>query len=162
MCFDNDYNSGIFNEGMSNQGSYNFGWENHGSSNTGDFNMGFGNSGYWNVGLGNSGDFNVGKFNSGSNNFGYFNTTENETIRLFNKDTGLTEDELDLPEFSLPLTYLNDDNELLTRTYHEAWNIVWKRFTKKDKDKFLNLPNFDSKIFEEITGICLLKLITGE
>ena len=42
---------------------------------------------------------------------------------------------------------------LIERTYKEAWTLYWSEATKEDKQLFLDLPNFDSDIFEEITGI---------
>ena len=42
---------------------------------------------------------------------------------------------------------------LRTLTYKEAWAVFWKETTEKNRQKFLNLPNFDAKIFKEITGI---------
>ena len=38
-------------------------------------------------------------------------------------------------------------------TLKEAWELMWDNITNDQKQEFLNLPNFDAKIFEEITGI---------
>lgn len=35
----------------------------------------------------------------------------------------------------------------------EAWANFWHNLTDENKKHFTTLPNFDSKIFEEITGI---------
>lgn len=40
-----------------------------------------------------------------------------------------------------------------TLTYKEAWKEYWGRASESDKKWFTELPNFDAKIFEEITGI---------
>ncbi len=37
--------------------------------------------------------------------------------------------------------------------YKEAWSIFWRRTSEENRQKFLNLPNFDSEIFKEITRI---------
>jgi hypothetical protein len=46
---------------------------------------------------------------------------------------------------------------LLTRSYKEAWKLYWSECSSEDKNKLLNLPNFDADIFEEITGIIVDK-----
>jgi hypothetical protein len=38
-------------------------------------------------------------------------------------------------------------------TYHEAWANLWKTLDDDQKNSFKTLPNFDSDIFKEITGI---------
>jgi len=40
-----------------------------------------------------------------------------------------------------------------TRTYKEAWQLYWNEASKEDKQKFLDLPNFDRWVFKDITGI---------
>ena len=37
--------------------------------------------------------------------------------------------------------------------YKDAWKNLWDTFTNKQKQLFLNLPNFDSEVFFDITGI---------
>ena len=37
--------------------------------------------------------------------------------------------------------------------YKEAWKNVWKSFSSEQKDVFKTLPNFDSDVFLDITGI---------
>ena len=134
-----------------NSGSCNSGYSNSGYSNSGDYNSGYYNSGNRNSGNRNSGYSNSGNYNSGNYNSGYFNTDE-PTVRLFNKDTNLKRSEVCIPYVHLPLTEYKD-GKLITRTYKEAWKIAWKDLSEYDKNSFLNLPNFCSKIFEEITGI---------
>ena len=136
------------------------------NKNTGYYNSGNSNSGNY-----NSGDSNSGYYNSGNRNSGYFNTDE-PTVRMFNKDTGRTHSELDIPYFVLKLTewvYKDqmthqqkiDDPDfhikggtLIKRSYKEAWAKYWNtEASEADKQAFLNLPNFDAAIFKEITGI---------
>lgn len=38
-------------------------------------------------------------------------------------------------------------------TYHEAWTNLWETLSNREKESFKTLPNFDSQIFKEITGI---------
>ena len=42
---------------------------------------------------------------------------------------------------------------LITKSYKDAWKLYWDDASNNDKELFLNLPNFDSNIFLEITGI---------
>ena len=37
--------------------------------------------------------------------------------------------------------------------YEDAWKNWWNEATQKQKDSIFNIPQFDSKIFLEITGI---------
>ena len=133
-------------------------------------NLGIGNSGYYNSGYSNSGYYNSGNYNSGHSNSGFFNTDE-PTVRMFNKDTGLKRSEIDIPFIELKITEWipesamteeqkrSDPNfsvkggTLIRRTYHEAWKKAWGELCEANKQRFLDLPNFDANIFEEITGI---------
>jgi len=169
-------NSGNWNSGNRNSGNGNSCYENSGNWNSGYWNSGNGNSGNW-----NSGDGNSGNGNSGDRNSGYGNSTnrssgifcsEEETVRMFNKPTNLKWEEIDHPHFNE--FYLNkwisedemtDEDKkadpefyvrkgcLKTYTWKEAWANFWRDTSEENRQKFLNLPNFDSEIFEEITGI---------
>jgi hypothetical protein len=90
---------------------------------------------------------------------------------MFNKETNLKYSEVDIPYVELKTNEWISEDEmtdeqknnypdfhikkgtLITRTYKEAWAIAWSEMDQKTKDRFLNLPNFDAGIFEEITGI---------
>jgi len=155
-----DRNSGNYNSGYGNSGYGNSGYGNSGDRNSGNYNSGYGNSGYGNSGDGNSGNRNSGNrnsgygnsghYNSGNYNSGFFNTNE-PTVRLFNKDTGLLRKDIKIPYIPLPITEL--DSTLITRTYKEAWAIAWSELDQQTKQQFLDLPNFCPDIFKEITGI---------
>jgi hypothetical protein len=166
-----DWNSGYGNSGYGNSGYRNSGYWNSGYWNSGDWNSGYGNSGYGNSGYWNSGDWNSGYGNSSDRQSGIFNSTET-TVRMFNKETNLKWDEIDHPHFNE--FYLNkwiSENEMTTQekkdeaefhirggylktfTYEEAWANFWRDTDEDNRKKFLNLPNFDSGIFKDITGI---------
>jgi hypothetical protein len=171
-----DFNSGDRNSGNGNSGDFNSGYFNSGDRNSGDRNSGDRNSGYGNSGYRNSGDRNSGYGNSGYGNStnresGIFCSTEGK-VRIFNKPTNLTWDEIDHPHFSeFYLTKWISESEmteeekkddpqffvregyLKTFTYKEAWANFWKDTDKENRQKFLNLPNFDADVFLEITGI---------
>lgn len=150
--------------------------DNTGEGNTGDWNSGNGNSGdwnsgYWNSGYGNSGNRNSGYGNSSDRQSGIFNSTE-ATVRMFNKETNLKWDDIDHPHFSefyldkwIPESEMTDEEKkndpqffvrqgyLKTFEWEEAWANFWKDTDEANRKKFTNLPNFDAKVFKEITGI---------
>jgi len=140
-------------------------------NNTGIDNSGYWNSGDWNSGNRNSGDWNSGYGNSTNRESGIFNS-EKPTIRMFNKPTNKKWDEIDHPSFDeYYLTKWVEEKDmtdkekeadpefhvrggyLKTYTYKEAWSNFWKDTSEENRQKFLNLPNFDATIFLEITGI---------
>jgi hypothetical protein len=130
-------------------------------NNTGNWNSGNWNSGYWNSGYGNS----------TNREAGIFNTTEG-TLRMFNKPTDKKWDDIDHPNFYefylnkwIPESEMTDEEKkaepdffvrkgyLKTFTWEEAWANYWRDCDEEEKQKVLNLPNFDTAIFKEITGI---------
>ena len=174
-------NTGIENTGNHNSGDWNSGDWNSGYRNSGYGNSGDGNSGNGNSGNRNSGDWNSGYRNLGDRNSGYGNSTDREsgifcstegTVRLFNKETNLKWDDIDHPNFYefylnkwIPESDMTDEEKkddpqffvrqgyLKTYTWEEAWSNYWRDCDDEEKQKVLNLPNFDKDIFKEITGI---------
>ena len=129
------------------------------------------NTGNDNSGGFNSGDYNSGYCNSGNRNSGGFNTTE-PTAVFFGKDTGKKWDEINHPHFAEFYTtkWINENDMiadekiadpnyfvrsgyLKTYTYKEAWANFWRDTDEDNRKKFLALPNFNSAMFLEITGI---------
>jgi len=146
---------------------WNIGKENVGLFNSGDLNSGYRNSGYR-----NSGDLNSGYRNSGV----FCNRKKEDTVPFFNKDSKMTWNEwYEHPAYyasqSLNITvwvsWINMTEEekkekpkafvcegyVKTFDYHTAWANLWKTLNDNEKSSFKTLPNFDSAIFEEITGI---------
>lgn len=141
-----------FNTKNNNTGDYNSGCRNSGSYNTGDRNSFNSNSGHWNSGCYNSGCHNSGDFNSGDFNSGFFNS-DTPTVRCFNKETGIQRKDFKFPNMlEFTLTEFKD-GKLVTYDYKEAWKIFWSKLNDTRKSEFINLPNFDSIIFKQITGI---------
>ena len=150
-----------------NSGYHNSGNRNSGDWNSGDYNSGDYNSGYW-----NSGDRNSGYWNSGDCNSGYFNTDE-PFVRIFNKESNKTRGEIIFPSFlyfDLNVwvshdTATEEEKEkykkeietcggfLKTLEYKEAFRLAWDKASKEEHKKLLDLPNWDNKIFKEISGI---------
>jgi hypothetical protein len=163
------YNSGNYNSGNRNSGNRNSGNRNSGNRNSGDYNSGDYNSGNYNSGNRNSGDYNSGYYNSGDYNSGYYNSDE-PTVRIFNKDSGVKFSKIILPCVEMPTTKwiaesdMTDEEKqnnpkffvtkgyLKTIPYKEAFKIAWDN-NRYFREATLVLPNFDAKIFEDITGI---------
>lgn len=116
----------------------------------------------------NSGDYNSGCWNSGC-----FNSTTPQTILVFNKPCdrqvwigaqkpdfiyfGLTEwiswDDMTAQEKNDHPKAKACKGYLKKYEYQEAWQKAWDGATEEDKEMLFKLPNFDAKVFKEITGI---------
>lgn len=135
------------------------------NGNTGLFNTGNWNTGYKNTGNGNT--------CNGSN--GVFCTEPDMNIRIFNRPSGMSlldfyrsryyealcsvpfmltewilyteEEKKDDPKKEMIGGYLKE------YTMKEAWANWWGKTSEKDKKIIQEIPNFDAKIFKEITGI---------
>ncbi len=176
-------NSGDCNSGAGNSGNYNSGCWNSGDCNTGDWNSGDFNSGNNNIGYHNSGYHNRGNNNSGYHNSGdwhsgIFNTEQQEYIFTFNKPAlksaivsiyaipflrfdmsewiptcNMSQQEKDQhPE------YVTTGGYLKKYAYKEAFRKSFDNAKRSPNwpeqlEKLKALPNFDAKIFEEISGI---------
>ena len=134
-----------------------------------------------NTGYRNTGDWNTGNWNTGYCNTGYRNTgifcSDEPTQRLFNKPTNLM---FDSEEIQKIIGVINSVKPILTWIYSEnmseeekkanpshettggylkkqdyqyCWIKSWQEFSQEQKDIILNAPNFDAKIFKDITGI---------
>ena len=171
-CNSGDRNSGNCNSGNWNSGYWNSGYWNSGDRNSGNCNSGNCNSGNCNSGNCNSGYWNSGNCNSGNWNSGNFNSDE-PFVRMFNKDTKLKRNEINIPSFcNFDLTVwvshdtaTDEEKEehkieietsggfLKTLNYKEAWRLAWDKASKKDHLEMLKLPNWDNDVFKEISGI---------
>ena len=167
-----DRNSGYQNSGDRNSGDRNSGDRNSGYRNSGDRNSGDRNSGYQNSGDQNSGDLNSGYLNSGV----FCNKQREDTILIFNKKSDITWAEWENSDVYYLSQNLNVTKWILWNNmtdaekkenpkafvtegyikvfdYKEAWANLWETLEDKQKDLFKNLPNFNSKVFKNITGI---------
>ena len=134
----------------------NTGLFNSGNRNSGDWNSGNRNSGYR-----NSGDWNSGDWNSCNYSNGVFCNQEDKNIRIFNKPSGMSLEEFwdskyyeALRSEPLELIYWDDKSKKLKcRSYKAACAIWWSKLTEKNKKIIQEIPNFDTEIFFDITGI---------
>ena len=167
-----DRNTGDRNSGNSNSGDRNSGDWNSGNRNSGNRNSGNSNSGDRNSGNRNSGNCNSGDWNSGDCNSGFFNSNE-PNVRMFNKETNVKRFDVDIPNwcnFGLTVWVSHDtatDKEkeehnkeieicggfLKTIDYKDAWRLAWDKASVEERKQLFTLPNWDNKIFKEITGI---------
>ena len=130
-----------------------------------------------NTGDRNTGDNNTGDNNTGDSNTGFFNTNSPK-VRLFNIISDLDFDDKLIREIKSIIydnikpvctwiyensmtdqekggfgTYKTTGGYLKTRDYQYCWKKGWEKMSEEEKDKIKSLPNFCSKIFEEITGV---------
>ncbi len=165
-------NFGYGNEGENNFGSLNIGTKNYGSTNKGQFNYGAGNIGGSNIGMSNTGtdnkgylnvgNYNIGELNKGDGNIGINNNGQfnigvwnkgnycvgvlcdkTVTVKMFNKDTDWTYEQL--KDFQLDRKIQGIIDDIPTKV----------EIAKEIK----NLPNFDNKIFKNITGIDIKEIL---
>ena len=173
-----NYNTGNGNSGHGNRGNCNSGHRNSGSWNSGSCNSGDGNSGDCNSGNWNAGHWNAGHWNAGHWNSGYLNTSAQKYCFIFNKQVEKSAlARIEFPEFMcFTLTewihcskmsqqekkqhpeYVTTGGYLKKYTYKEAFRKSFEKAKQlpnwPDQLKRLKaLPNFDAKIFEEISGI---------
>nr|DAS66615.1 MAG TPA: hypothetical protein [Caudoviricetes sp.] len=171
-----NWNTGNRNTGNWNTGNCNTGNCNTGSCNTGDCNTGNRNTGNWNTGNCNTGDKNTGDWNAGNWNTGFFNTNDG-VLFAFNKPLKMSRSKF-LNNKGVKILNWNYENNwwiysqnmtdeekaahpehtttggyLKTVSFKEACKIMWDKLTDKEKAEVTKIPNFDSKIFQEITGI---------
>lgn len=167
-----DLNIGAANSGSRNSGNWNTGMYNSGDKNIGNRNSGCGNSGNWNSGNWNSGDWNKTNYSSGC-----FNTIE-PRITFFNKESSWTYGDWLASDAKSLLDKIPTENfgwvnfENMTKEKKEAnpkaettdgyLKVIkpkvsvqewWENLYPTNKDAILSIPNFNRKIFKEITGI---------
>ena len=169
-----DFNSGDFNTGNDNSGEFNTGSVNSRKDNSGNLNSGDANSGNFNSGYANSGDFNSGDWNKCNGSCGVF-CTEEQTIRIFDKDTNMTLSEFRKSKYNRALRSVKleltewieyteeemkeDKNKRLIGgylkeySYKEACANWWNELTEENREIIMSIPNFDAAKFYEITGI---------
>lgn len=146
-----DNNSGRSNIGSGNQGNYNIGdnnlgWSNVGSGNQGACNIGANNKGSFCVGSGNLGSRNVGYFNKGDGWVGMLNPEGEHPVYMFGKPCNWIFNRLVYSKAVGILMCLFD-------VIPEDRQKFWDELRENRKKTILELPNFDAKIFYEITGV---------
>ena len=145
-----------------------------GNRNSGNWNSGNWNSGDRNSGNRNSGDWNSGNWNSGDWNSGYLNSKTPNDCLIFNKKAKFSDwDNSDKPDFFWfnLTTWVSHDTAtesereeykkeietcggfLKTLGYKEAFQLSYANASHEDRNKVKNLPNWNTDVFFEISGI---------
>ena len=176
LCNTGNRNTGNRNTGNSNTGNRNTGNSNTGDRNTWDWNTGNRNTGNWNTGDRNTGDWNTGNWNTGC-----FNTKE-QKIMLFNKPSDMTYNDWlrsdaryllnQIPKDVVEWVYekdMTDEEKEAYPTYKttggylkvldesECGQLWWNSLSDDEKKIIEEIPNFDVEIFEQCTGIKVVK-----
>ena len=177
--FDKNRNAGYCNTGYLNAGDWNTGDRNTGDRNTGNRNAGYRNTGDRNTGNCNTGDYNTGDYNTGDRNAGDYNTGDRNTggCNTGNRNTGYrnTGDwnksnrntgffntiDPDIQVFNMPCRQKDWENANkpgfiyfdLNGTYEESWRKAYDSASDEEKLLLVKLPNFNAKVFQEISGI---------
>ena len=176
LCNTGNRNTGNRNTGDCNTGDCNTGDCNTGNRNTGDCNTGDCNTGDCNTGNRNTGDWNRSSFNAGCFN------TEEQKITMFNKPSDwsyrnwLNSDARyllnQIPKNVVEWVYSKDmtDEEKAEHPTHETTGgylkvldeseccqLWWDGLNEQQREVIFSLPNFDSDIFEQCTGIKIEK-----
>jgi hypothetical protein len=129
---------------------------NTGDRNTGYSNTGDRNTGYRNTGDRNTGDRNTGNWNTGNFHAGAFNTKDAEFVYLFDKPIKKKDyDKIEFPSYF----FFNLDAK---GDYKNSWKKSFLNASKEEKEATIKLPNFNFKVFEEITGITQKMLKEGD
>ena len=178
-CNSGNRNSGDWNSGNRNSGDCNSGNRNSGDCNSGNRNSGNRNSGNRNSGNCNSGDCNSGDWNATNYSSGVFNTEEKKII-MFNEESDWTFENWNRSNaryilMNMPIPYTTtefiEDYEMTEeeKAEHPEYATIggylkvihkdgdkqewWDNLSEKEKNIVKSLPNFDTEIFKEITGI---------
>ncbi len=173
-------NTGYQNTGYRNTGYRNTGYRNTGNLNTGYQNTGNWNTGYQNTGNRNTGNLNIGNLNTGDLNKTNHSTgvlcTEEQKILIFDKPSKMTLSEWRNSQFAdLFCGYelnkwvcesdMTDEEKkahpkfyvqggyLKVFTPEEAWQNWFKTKTPEEIELLKQIPNWDTKKFEYITGL---------
>ena len=168
--------TGNRNSGNCNSGNWNSGNCNSGNWNSGNRNSGNCNSGNCNSGNRNSGNCNSGDWNSANYSTGFFNSVE-QPLYIFNKPADMSRDNFNnlLAVRVMRWKYENSwwiysvnmtDEEKANHPEHEttggylktvdfktACGLMWNNMTGDEKVAVKEIPNFDTEVFEKITGI---------
>lgn len=123
---------------------------------------------------------NTGDYNSTNYSTGFFNSVE-QNIFLFNKPTSMSRDEIHSLKGIQILNWnfenswwiysvnMSDDEKkanpkyettggyLKTVDFKTACKMMWENLSENERQEVMKLPNFDSNIFYEITGIIISK-----
>ena len=161
-------NTGASNSGFRNTGDWNSGSWNSGNHNSGNYNSGNRNSGNWNSGNWNSGDWNSGHLNTSAQKYCFiFNKPVEKSVLAqiefpkfmrFILTEWIPDSKMSRHEKARYPKYATTGGYLKEYDYKTAFRKSFEKAKRlpdwpKQRQKLLDLPNFDAKVFEEISGI---------
>lgn len=123
------------------------------------------NTGSGNTGNSNSGHWNSGRWNSGNSHTGYFNSEDAEAHYIFNKLVSQRDKERfhDSEGYRICNRFRLVKYRIRTQTgkygdyrylsYKSSWRVFWNNLMFTERKAIRDMPFFDSKIFEVITGV---------
>ena len=161
------WNTGSCNVGDHNTGSYNTGYLYTGNCNVGDFNTGNCNTGNYNIGDWNITNYSTGLFNTKEEKIKIFDKISDWTLRdwynsnirqilrwNFENSVWIYEENMTDEEKKEHPEYKTTGGYLKVFEFKEACKNMWNNLTEEERNKVITeLPNFDAKKFEYITGI---------
>jgi hypothetical protein len=174
-----NWNTGDRNTGHSNFGDLNTGNCNTGHRNTRDLNTGNRNTGDRNTGDLNTGHLNTGNWNTGNCNTGYFCEKDGPVI-FFDQPCDMARDEaiktvanlpgLDILQIGAEWVQEESMSESEKSQYPchvsrggflrkhtlpliQSMPLMWEKLTPQQRQKWLDLPNFDAGKFMRMYGI---------
>ena len=168
-----DRSTGNKSTGYRSTGDWSTGYKSTGYWSTGDWSTGNRSTGDWSTGNWSTGDRSTGNWSISDYSTGHFSTRDYAGFDVFNKPCTVKEWNnankphfifFDLTEWVKLCDMTNKektDNKTCETTggylkvyeYKEAWKIAWNKATSEDKQLLYDLPNFDSEVFKEISGI---------
>jgi hypothetical protein len=172
-CSTGNYSTGSYSTGSYSTGNFSTGYCSTGNYSTGSYSTGSYSTGNFSTGYCSTGDYSTGSWSISNYSTGHFSTEDYSGFGAFNKPCsveewkstkkpdfihfGLTEwvdlsdmteqEKIDNPSCETTRGYLK------VYDYQEAWRKAWDSATDEDKELLYALPNFDEKVFKEISGI---------
>lgn len=167
-CSTGHWSTGDYSTGSCSTGSCSTGHRSTGDYSTGHYSTGNFSTGSHSTGHRSTGDWSISNFSSG-----HFSTIDHSGFGAFNKPCTPKEwDSAKKPEFlyfDLTVWVYSDsmtDVEKEDHPHHEvnggylkqldyksAFKSAYESATEEEKQQLLNLPNFDSDVFKEISGV---------
>ncbi len=157
------YSTGHYSTGDYSTGYHSTGYRSTGASSTGD----------WSTGHYSTGDSSTGNWSISSYSTGHFSTIDYSGFSAFNKPCTIDKwNKAEKPDFLFFMltewvesekmtekekeenpSYKTTRGYLKVYEYKEAWKIAYDKASDEEIKQLKALPNFDTEVFKEISGI---------
>jgi len=163
-----NYSTGSHSTGYRSTGHSSTGYRSTGNYSTGDCSTGYCSTGHRSTGRRSTGDWSISNYSSGHfstidySGFGAFNKpctpeewghTKIPNWFYFDLTEWIEEDEMTEKEKQENPSYKTTGGYLKVYGYKEAWRRSYDSVSRKEQLEALDVLNFDSNVFFEITGI---------